>query len=84
MDETKPYFVGPETPLEIGENVRYVNEMRYQRDALLRVARAADGMRLQMERANETWESLKEAELDFGELFEALKELPEGLLEVVK
>ena len=40
-DDMKPYFVGPDTPLEISENVRYVNEMRWQRDALLRVARAA-------------------------------------------
>ena len=38
MDDMKPYFVGPDTPLEISDNVRYVNEMRWQRDALLRVA----------------------------------------------
>ena len=24
MDETKPYFVGPDTPLEISDNLRYV------------------------------------------------------------
>lgn len=39
-DDMKPYFVEPDTPLEVGENVRYVNEMRHERDVLLRVARA--------------------------------------------
>ena len=43
-DDMKPYFVGPDTPPEISENVRYVNEMRWQRDALLRVARSIDGL----------------------------------------
>ena len=34
-------LIEEDTPLEISENVRYVNEMRGQRDVLLRVARAA-------------------------------------------
>ena len=33
-------LIEEDTPLELGENVRYVNEMRGQRDVLLRVARA--------------------------------------------
>ena len=33
-------LVEEDTPLEISENIRYVNEMRGQRDVLLRVARA--------------------------------------------
>ena len=39
MDEKKPYFVGPDTPLEISENLRYVFDLKASNDALLRVAR---------------------------------------------
>jgi len=37
-------LIREDTPLEISDNVRYVNEMRWQRDSLLRVARAASAM----------------------------------------
>ena len=37
-------FIEEDTPLEISENVRYINEMRWQRDSLLAVARAANTM----------------------------------------
>jgi len=40
MDEMKPYFVGPDTPLEISDNLRYVFDLKANNDALLRVAMA--------------------------------------------
>ena len=40
-DDMKPYFVGPDTPLEISDNLRYVFDLKANNDALLRVARAA-------------------------------------------
>jgi len=76
-DDMKPYFVGPDTPLEISESVRYVNEMRWQRDALLRVARAAKVVLPEIPHGqNLSGYELKQV----IELMEALKEV-EHLLE---
>ena len=66
MDDMKPYFVGPDTPLEISENVRYVFDLRTNNARLLAVARAAEKVEVGVEGCCQCVEELR------GELRTAL------------
>ena len=75
MDEMKPYFVGPDTPLEISENVRYVMNLREDREALLRVARAFDEwQRFEEKFINDPAVSLSDIDAKKNMALQALKE----------
>ena len=71
-DEMKPYFVGPDTPLEVSENVRYVWRLAADRESLLRVARGLKVVKDLDEAGYRHHGTAFRAALEFA--FEALKE----------